>query len=773
MRRDIGLWFLVCCLCWTSARAQAAPADSLVALEGRLKVSEYVALGDSCLRAETFKEAESAYRKALDLDKGSVEAQYGLAQVYFKDATKRGLMAMLQQRRAFGAVRQLVEHAPQFAPAYLLYGLCYEWLQGEYERSITYYEKYLKMRPDDPEGLLGLGRACVEIKRYRRVQDLVLPYAQQHPEERRLLPIVGQYLLAHGSSKEALEAFAKYVEGLGPEERALYEDIRWVASREELGEYQGLPEAERPAFLKRFWARRDADILTEINEGLIEHYRRVWYARNYFGRLIKPWDRRGEVYIRYGEPNYRARSNRRGAYQSPAVQQVKERLAQALYGADSVEEIYTGPVFPIRSTLADASLDNTTPPLPTAAELPGETPGQAPDTQTNPDQRLDEDPQRDVLQAVASTGFAPVTLRSDQSMVAWESWVYAGLAGGIEVTFTDEMGNGNYDFAPMPTITLKDAQDMKTLGRMSRLLEFAPKTLVDKAMATTPDEYRIVREGINLGFYYATSDFKGQDGATRLEVDYGLPTKEFTSFTSGDTVSMVVERAVALAAKDHSRVYRSQGEVVLQGQGGSRKAKGEFIPDLVRLELPPGEYHLAIQIKDKVSGKTGLYKQELKVKPYTEDRLLISDISMAFAILDSAAAPQFRKGNVWVLPMPSRTYGEGQSAAAYYEVYNLRKDDRGHTRYKVEYSIRTDMEPGYGVLGKTASGFQKLFGGNKPQVAVTYERAGTEANDAGYFSLDLKRVKPGINRMKVTVTDLVSQETTERETIFRYAGKEK
>lgn len=778
MRYGIGLLLLICGLCRASVSAQAAPADSLAALEARIKtmgkggVSEYVALGDAYLRAENLKEAENAYKKALDLDKGSAEAQYGLAQVYFKDATKRGLRAILQQRRAFGTVRQLIEHAPQFAPAYFLYGLCYEWLQGEYERSIVYYEKYLKMRPDDPEGLLGLGRACIEVKKYKRVQDLILPYAEQYPEERRLLPIVGQYLLAHGRSKEALEAFARYVEGLGTEERALYEDIRWVASREELAEYQGLPEAEHPAFLKRFWAKRDADILTEINEGLIEHYRRVWYARNYFGRLVKPWDRRGEVYIRYGEPDYRARSNRRETYQSPAVQQVKERIAHVLYGSDSAEEIYTGPVFPVRSALADASLDNSTPPIPNTAELPGETPGQLQDSQSNPDPN-DVGSQADALKFVASTGYAPVTLRNDQSLVPWESWVYAGIAGGIEITFTDEMGNGNYDFAPMPTTTLKDSQDEKTLGRMARLLEFAPKTLVDRAMAATPDEYRITREGINLGFYYATSDFRGQGENTRVEVDYGLPTKELMSFAGGDTMSVVVERAVALAAKDHSRVYRSQGEVILQGRGESKKVKGEFIPDLVRLEVPPGEYLMAIQIKDKVSGKTGLYKQGLKVKPYSGDHLLISDIAMAFAILDSTAAPQFRKGNVYVLPMPSRTYGEGQSAAAYYEVYNLRRDERGHTRYKVEYSIRTDVESGYGLLGKTASGFHKLFGGNKPQVSVTYERAGTEASDAGYFSLDLKRVKPGVNRLKVAVTDLVSQETVERETVFRYSGPEK
>jgi hypothetical protein len=60
MRRAIGLLLLICCLGWGSARAKGVPADTLAApdKEGALA---YVALGDSCLRTEHLKEAESAY----------------------------------------------------------------------------------------------------------------------------------------------------------------------------------------------------------------------------------------------------------------------------------------------------------------------------------------------------------------------------------------------------------------------------------------------------------------------------------------------------------------------------------------------------------------------------------------------------------------------------------------------------------------------------------------------------------------------------------------
>ena len=75
----------------------------------------------------------------------------------------------------------------------------------------------------------------------------------------------------------------------------------------------------------------------------------VWYARNHFAEAKTPWDARGDIYIRYGDPDYRARSGRANPEITPAVEQVKERLALALYGPEAMDEVFTGPVYPIRS----------------------------------------------------------------------------------------------------------------------------------------------------------------------------------------------------------------------------------------------------------------------------------------------------------------------------------------------------------------------------------------------------------------------------------------
>ena len=54
--------------------------------------------------------------------------------------------------------------------------------------------------------------------------------------------------------------------------------------------------------------------------------------------------------------------------------------------------------------------------------------------------------------------YSPVTIGSEIDTVPWETWTYIQLNGGIEFTFTDEWGNGRYDFAPLPEATTEDAE---------------------------------------------------------------------------------------------------------------------------------------------------------------------------------------------------------------------------------------------------------------------------------------------------------------------------
>ena len=77
--------------------------------------------------------------------------------------------------------------------------------------------------------------------------------------------------------------FKRFLGTIEPHERKFYEDVANVASTEELKEIQALTDSTaRQPYLERFWLRRDPDMMTRVNERIIEHYRRVWYARAFF-----------------------------------------------------------------------------------------------------------------------------------------------------------------------------------------------------------------------------------------------------------------------------------------------------------------------------------------------------------------------------------------------------------------------------------------------------------------------------------------------------------
>ena len=114
------------------------------------------------------------------------------------------------------------------------------------------------------------------------------------------------------------------------ETRHHFKNLSLIATPEEQREYEALDRFDRLVFARKFWQKRDPTPATPENERRIEHYRRVIYAIQNYSESKEPWDRRGEVYIRYGEPRHKSRSdNVRFEYTGDVVR-TKERLLQGL-----------------------------------------------------------------------------------------------------------------------------------------------------------------------------------------------------------------------------------------------------------------------------------------------------------------------------------------------------------------------------------------------------------------------------------------------------------
>ncbi len=749
-------------------------------------------LGYVLLKRDDFNEAEVAFNKAKELDKDKVEAYVGLGLTYAEKPT-RGIQSLYNFRRAIAEAKRATKINPNYGPAYRLLGEVYERFEEDHTRALSYYLKYVELEPNNPEGLYYFGLAAIQASQYDKIKTYIAPYVQDHPDVAQLLPIVAQGYFFTEEPQKALELFERFLQNSEGSERQHYTEISYIASDKELAEYQALVGPERQAYREQFWARRDPDILTKINERVIEHYRRVWYARTFFSSNVYPWDKRGQVYIRYGEPDFRSRSTDLNFVQSPEVETVRMQMAVDIYGPEAAFLTFTGPVFPVRTNRQEkkslfapnspddngdfyasddvgggAGVDANVEDIDRAEG--GEADGYALGFERDPfnidgtvSSRVDEQSGR-LNTRLQFGGYAPVTIDNEIDTVPWETWTYVQLNGGIEITFTDEMGNGRYDFAPLPEATIEDAE---AISYITRMVEHTPDVIYQSTVSRTPDFYRPGLPGDVLNFYYDLAAFRGGNGQTNVEIYYGIPPEQVKVIEESDSSFIHVQLAVALADEGHTTIYRAAEEFFYQANSTLGNSKGAFVPELLSTQVPPGKYELQVQMKDLVSGRTGIYRQDLNIDDYRPSELQISDIQLASTIAD-AGSPKFKKEDVWIIPMPTRSYAQAQNVYAYFEVYNLTPDAFGQTRYKTEYKVRSSAMPSVGVFGAVASGLRTIFKSSKAQVSVTNEQVGREVDQHEYVEIILSKAKPGVNALEVTITDLVSGKSVEREVRFRY-----
>ncbi len=736
-------------------------------------------------------QAITYFRKALIRDRDFVDARYKIALVRY----------MLNEHDVKPELDRVLKIDPEYADAYLLMGDWYANFMEDYEEAIVWYTRYLAMRPTDQKVGRRLGYAYLKVKDYDRILDKVQAFTREYPDAIELMPIVAQACAKRSKYDMAMGFFSTYISRLKQEQQSLYYDVGLIASPEELAEYEQTSGAARKAFLERFWNVRDPDIGTPVNERLLEHYRRVWYAHMEFSEGKDPWDRRGEVYIRFGEPDHVTSSHNLNARQDLSVLRVKERLATQLYGTQAIGASFMGPVFPVRNFSlqrdilgfesdasdfgiegerdaftggdpdgADSNLrqmtttegsrdggssrDRSDPERASA----GATIGAAGDIGQSAPENLGfgPAPSRINTDIFAGSGFNPVLAAgADLGSTPWASWIYLNIDGGIEISFTDEFNSRIFDFTPVP-----NAPDLN-IEQITRFRRFSPEKVFHQAVALAPDFYAPEYRQTPYDFHYTLADFKGSDGKSLLEIYYGIPCAATNYLAEHNVTQVAVRRQLALLSSLSGKVYRKTAEVFYK-RPGNRTGPDVVLPDVVRLEVPPGVYRLEVKARDRMTGRLGIYRQQVVVESYHREGLRVSDLELAYSVGEAAAKPgKFGKHGLNVVPMPSRTYGSGQNVFVYYEIYNLKKDDFGQTQYRVEYTMGPKSG---GVLSRLA---QTLRGrSNKGKVAVGYEQLGFQDSEVAYTELELGEARSGRHYLTVEVTDLNSGKSFVKETTF-------
>lgn len=694
------------------------------------------ALGYIYLELSRCEEAEILFAQAIKEDRHFVEGWLGRALSLMGQRHKK--------RKAFGLLHETLALDPDYAGAHYAICMCHIAMMGPDRVDVDFYiEKLLSKFPNHPDAHFKLGafyealryydraaaaysrqlaanpshdRAAEQLARVSLILDAknkapislatLRKRANRRPD--RYLPLLAEVLIRQGQWQEAESAFERYLDLLGPNERIWYEDVSLLTTDEEHEELsRAVDRLDRNRLRRRFWVLSDPTPTTPVNERRVEHYRRVFNALTNFtsddevGRT-RPWDRRGDIYIRFGHPDHQTWSDNVVFETDSDVAHVKTRLntraTEALHEIVPPSSFVSGTE---RGLSASADIRGIpTFPLPRGAST---------------------------FNDGAATTYA------------WESWIYTEVGGGIELTFTDRLRNGTFDFVEPPVGTV-----FTPLWE-----EMAPATVTGRVIEETPSVYHHNYGGDPVDLYVDVANFRGRGRRTRAEIYTGVPLSRI-GHHDGAVIRTNLHREVALYDRNWHLAERDSS-VVTETTPADAHTNGTLLVDQTNFELYPGPYFIAVQVRDPDAGKIQIYRVPLVVEAFADSGLALSSLEVAGRIDTSAVPGPFSKGDIDVVPLPSHTYAPEQSIGLYYEVYNLARDDFGRTRYRVDYAIETTQhEIGF------KSGLGRLLGRStdRGMTRVSYDHEGTEPDDPIHVTLDVPDVRTDPVGIAVSVTDL-------------------
>lgn len=765
----------------------------------------WLRLGQALLDHKDLDGAEQAFKKALDVNK-SAEAYTGLGKAYVargRGSTQRAFQTfrmalgvdetyapaqleiarfhnILGDHDAGEAYLRAIELDPNLKPAYQELIVWYEHGQLDWEEDLMRLcQQYIQKWPDDSMGYYHLALIYVEKHEYDKVFKLAERAFERFSDNLNWIPMMAQAEAARGNPSRALVLFDKFLATAPPEQRGYYEDLSLIATDAEMTRLQETPDHVRNLEWRRFWQSRTGSAMLGASARKAEHYRRVWYALNYFGRHQKPWDKRGEVYIRYGEPDYRSRSGRENDMPPVAVQQFKQHK---IYQLLEMRGQYRPsdrqlPVMLPESIYYSGERGDYMGKMPEDDAVGRDSTGGSADG-NNPvfvsgewlwEVRTPGNQVRLNLPLGMQQGIEPAALfdrdATGSISMPWESWVYLSVGNGVEFTFTDRFMNGKWDFplVPKPTV-LQNFELVTNVNNAQPAVEFMSVSSV------IPEKFTVPPGVEPLDFHYDLACFRSVDGRPRLEVYFGIPPAHIKSERVGDFMKMTLAHELILANDDGDVVSRTKDIRNFQARAEMGDGDGLFV-DVAHLPVFPGQYTLGVKLVDQLSGKWNLYQQTVEIPAYV-DTLAISDIELAWVVSETPRAKKFKKGDVWVVPEPTRRFG-GLDVNLYYEIYNLKRDPFGQVKYRVDYTIRENIENGAGVVGVLAGGFKRFFRGRQePEYRVGYERSGTRVDEPVFFELETEKLKPGLKAVRVTITDLNAQKVVSKEAVFWVGKKE-
>ena len=534
--------------------------------------------------------------------------------------------------------------------------------------------------------------------------------------------ILSAFTASH-ASYDWFKGEKKLLSLLPAQEQTEYNSLKYLMNCYQRRQYLRLDSVEqRREWAELFWLMLDPTPTTDWNERRIEHEARVQAAYERYNWLEKPgWDSRGEILIRYGEPDHILKTEAVIGYYS-------QRMPGEIWYYNSLGFLVS---------FTDDFLNG----------------------------------RYSYLQDHYSFDFIEFARREGLSLSAREEMegLRTSSAGKLRIellpqhidpfledpAFAMNPDNiGGYIAGIDAKTTVAEAENYKVMKFSQRTAEKAATNffvyLGERPFLHTPE---LVEN--RLTTYFDVTAFKGGPGKLRTEINFEVPAHELESIERESGHHAEVELRV-IARDTKMKLVAFKGDLISASlPAGIQANSSTLLPGQVVMTLEPGYYRLGIEAIDRCSGKRGSFSTSVEL-PSFDDRLAVSDIQFARAINESDSCVKFMKGNLQVIPHPLHAYRIPYPLVFYFEIYGLDTDGEDIAFYKIEYEIVPLEKRRWGPVLLDVS----------TAISSSFETSGFGAKHVQRLEIATENLWEGPFELTVKVTDRRTRLNIEKSTKF-------
>jgi tetratricopeptide (TPR) repeat protein len=747
MQREItkSLAFLLLFCCAAAPRAEMP--DSVIFPGSFIKqdtlnarISSLMRIGNVHLEQEDTELARGTFEKALKLDSTDPRIYIGIGRCYLERKDRRIKIFQIIERffdkdfisKAIKYFNKALELNPDSWEAHY-------WLANAFIKRFGSNDLKLALEHMTKARELGGGhkdilfRSAVLHKALGDLRNAEQILSQLGSEnEEKADPLANLELVKisihRGKYNEALRYYWAGVKAISTEEelKAYFDEAVVLVNAQEHQQFAETSPEEAEQFFRTFWLKRDHELGLFPGMRLVQHYYRINVADSlyrvpfpsrspaimpvveYFPEESVPYDDRGVIYLRHGQPDRSVSHVGEGLY--PNITWIYHRNGKDLIlnfvALRGVHE------YQLVSSL-DAAVMNF----------------------------------RGVFASDADGNFPTNAAESFRLQAMKE--IYSSrleIARGIYFRLL----NNPYD----PFAHLEEYE--KNIVSL--------KTALATESVTSP--YRR-----QLNSYYDLVEFRGKsDGKSRLEFFSGIPGGDISYSTGEDGYHYDIAYQLGIYDQQWRQVERFEEVEQHQSSINPKDLMDRLVVGLGKIDLIPGDYYYFVRIQN--GSAVGNFNGKIHVDSFASDSLQASQILTAQDIFSSPAnSSKFKRFNLEVYPHPSRIFRPSEKMYAYQEIYNLIPDEEGNYNYRLIYTI-TLVKRDRNMFGKIYDSFKSMIGAGsgREQVVLAVEKKKAPVDHKMVHeevAIDISDNPDGLYELSIRVEDLNNSGSTfQRNTRF-------